>query len=235
MTGRIGNRGTAPAAGHPDAIATAAYLDGTLSEVARDTLEAHLAACDECRAGIALLSLRVEENAGATPPEMLQRARALATVPARARSPRRTALPAGLAAGLLAAAGLALWMGGWVGQRAPRSGRGSANVPEVPSPVERDGAAPALLALDPAPGGTIDAARLVFRWRPVDGAERYVVTLLDAGGNEVAALETGPPGGKLPWPADRPLLPAGTYLWSVRALVLDRVLAETRPVPFEIR
>jgi len=233
MTGRIETRGTTPFADHPDAIATAAYLDGTLSDVPRDDFEAHLAACDECRAGVAILRLSPEGDAEAAPPEMLRRARSLATLPARPL--RRIALAAGLAAGLLAAAGLAIWMGGWAGFRAPQTGPSSADVPETGSSVEREGAGPALQALGPARGETVDAAHLAFHWSPVDGADRYVVNLLDAAGNEVATLETSPPGGQVPWPADRPLLPAGTYLWSVRALVLDRVLAETRPIPFEVR
>jgi putative zinc finger protein len=227
MSTWLGTRGTTPAADHPDAIATAAYLEGTLSPVARDDFEAHLATCDECRAGVSLLRLDAGRDLEAAPPEMLRRARSLAPPSVHAGSLRRTVLPAGLAAGLVAAAGLALWMGGWVGPRSPRSG--------LPSSVEREGALPSLQALSPARGETVDAARLAFRWNPVDGADRYVVILLDVGGTEVAALEARLPGGHVPWPADRPLLPAGTYLWSVRALVLDRVLAETRLIPFEIR
>jgi putative zinc finger protein len=235
MTGRIETRGTAPFADHPDAIATAAYLDGTLPDVTRDDFEAHLAACDECRAGVAILRLGSEDDAEAVPPEILRRARSLsnASVPSRPR--RRAALPAGIAAGLLAATGLALWMAGWVGHRVPPTGRSGADAPETGSPVEREGGGPVLQGLGPAGGEMVDASRLAFRWSPIDGADRYVVTVLDAGGNEVAALEIGPPGGQVPWPADRPLLPAGTYLWAVRALVLDRVLAETRPIPFEVR
>ena len=57
----------------------------------------------------------------------------------------------------------------------------------------------------------------------------------EMGSASLASLVDVANGLILAWPADRPLLPAGTYLWSVRALVLDRVLAETRPVPFEIR
>lgn len=210
--------GTTPDAEHPEAITAAAYLDGTLPQPARDVFEAHLAACDECRAGAVFLRLRDEGEVDEAPPEMLRRAYALA--PAHHGSRRRFALAASLAAGLLAAAGLALWLRGGAGSRAP---------------VERQGAALAMETLSPARGEAVEAARLAFHWNPVDGADRYVVSVLDAGGAEVAALETGPPGGHVAWPADRPLPPAGTYLWSVRALVLDRVLAETRPLPFEIR
>jgi hypothetical protein len=235
MTGRIETRGTTQFADHPDAITTAAYLDGTLSDVAREDLEAHMAACDECRAGVALLRMRSEGDAEQVSPEMLRRARSLATASSRAGSPSRITLPAGIAAALLAAAGLALWMGGWAGLRPPGSERPAANTTETGPSVEREGAGPTLRPLGPARGETVDPARLTFRWIPVDGADRHVVTVLDAGGREVATLEAGPPGGQVTWPADRPPLPAGTYLWAVRALVLDRVLAETRPIPFEIR
>jgi putative zinc finger protein len=215
---------TTPIGEHPEPITTAAYLDGTLPQPARDALEAHLAACDECRAGVALLRLR-DESAAEVPADMLRRLRELGTAPSRARSQHWFALPASLAAGLLAAAGLALWL---------RAGAGPGGAGPG-TPVERQGTGAAIEALSPARGAAVDAPRLAFRWSPVDGADRYVVSVLDASGTEIATLEATPQGDQVSWPTDRPLPPAGTYLWSVRALVLDRVLAETRPVPFEIR
>lgn len=222
MTEPVQITGTAAPGDHPDPILTAAYLDGTLPPEALDALESHLAACDACRAGVVLLRLRDEGVDDVTPPEMLRRARALANgaVAPKHSGARRFALPVSLAAGLLAAAGLAFWL---------RPGA------ELRAPVERQGAAPEIEAISPVHGEAVEAARLAFMWRPVDGADRHVVSLLDAGGIEVAVLETGSPGGYVSWPADRPLLPAGTYMWSVRALRLDRVLAETRPIPFLIR
>src|SRR5436309_7560221 len=130
---------------HPDAGATAAYLDGNLAPAARNDLEAHLSACDECRAGVALLRLRDEaadETATkAVPFEMMRRARALEGAPAApgARRRRRFLLPAGLAAALLAAAALALWRGGAVDR----------------VPVERQDGASALEAISPARGDTV--------------------------------------------------------------------------------
>jgi hypothetical protein len=90
-------------------------------------------------------------------------------------------------------------------------------------------------ALSPGRNEVVEAARLDFRWQPTGGADRYVITVLDASGTEIAAIETNSPEGHVPWPADRPLPPAGTYLWSVRALALDRTVAETRPLPFQVR
>ncbi|HZN04044.1 MAG TPA: zf-HC2 domain-containing protein [Candidatus Polarisedimenticolia bacterium] len=222
------------AAGHPDEQTTAAYLEGRLPQAARDGVEAHLAACDTCRSGVALLRLGEEESDETVPPAALRRARGLA-----AGQTRRFVLPAGLAAGLLAALGLTIWLGGRGANRAAGGPEGAAE-----APVERDAGAPALEAISPARGDVVPAGSLAFRWKTVAGADRYVVTLLDAGGAGIAAIETGPPTGPLAknestialdWPADRPLPAAGTYLWTVRALALDRVLAETRPVPFEVR
>lgn len=213
---------------HPDEHTTAAYLEGRLPPAARDGVEAHLADCDTCRAGVALLRLGEEESDEAVPPAMLRQAREPA--PAGWRS----ALP--IAAGLLAVLGMAIWLGG---RGASRASGGSG----AKAPVERGAEATALEAIFPARGEVVGAGSLTFRWRPVEGADRYVVTLLDDGGAGIAAIETGPAGGLaenestivLDWPADRPRPAPGTYLWTVRALALDRVLAETHPVPFEIR
>ena len=209
--------------GHLEAMVTASYLDGSLPLPAREALESHLAGCDECRAWMALFRLRDESASESAPAEMLRRARALGTeaeASPRATSPRRLALWGGLAAGVLAAAGLAIWTRGGAGPSAR---------------VERLGTEPAIEAIFPARNEPVEAARLAFRWSPVQGADRYVVSVLDAAGAEIASLEAGAAGGQAVWPSDRPLPPPGTYLWSVRALALDRVVAETRPVPFEIR
>ncbi|HZI93539.1 MAG TPA: zf-HC2 domain-containing protein, partial [Patescibacteria group bacterium] len=42
--------------GCPDEMTTAAYLDRTLPTARREAIEAHFAACDSCRAGVALLA-----------------------------------------------------------------------------------------------------------------------------------------------------------------------------------
>jgi hypothetical protein len=232
---------------HPDEHTTAAYLEGRLAPAARDGVEAHLAACDTCRSGVALLRLGEKESDEAVPPEMVRRARGPAAAAGRpeagdaapvaeARRGRRFVLP--VAAGLVATLGLAIWLG----SRGPALAPGGAG-PDGPAeaPIERGDGVPALEAISPARGDVVPAGSLTFRWKAVEGADRYVVTLLDAGGAGIAAIETGPAGplakneSWLDWPADRPLPAAGTYLWSVRALALDRVLAETHAVPFEIR
>ena len=68
--------GTTPDDEHPEAITAAAYLDGTLPQPARDVFEAHLAACDECRAGAVFLRLRDEGEVEEVPPEAFRQGRA---------------------------------------------------------------------------------------------------------------------------------------------------------------
>jgi len=217
--------------GHPDEILTASYLDGTLPPRARDEVEAHLASCDFCRGGIALLVSARGLEAEPVPPEMIARATgpAPATLPriggsktrAEARPPRRFRLGVGIAAGLLLAVALVI-VARLASSQAP------------PIPVER-GAASALRAVSPAPGETIAGGDLAFRWTATAGADRYVVTLFEPGGGVAATFESRDAEKPVPFPPDRPRLAAGRYLWSVRAMSLDRALAETRPASFELR
>lgn len=197
---------------HPDDILTAAYLEGTLEGSARDTFESHLAACAQCRDGVTLLA-GVPESPSA-PREMIEKARA------RQGSMMRIGLPAALAAGLLIAVAAGLW---------PRG-------PEAPAPgVERGADPSSLSAVAPAAGARLTSTDIVFSWSPVAGADRYVVTLSRVEGTETETFEVRAPSATVVRGNDRPALSAGVYLWSVRALSLDRVLDETRPVPFEIR
>ena len=57
---------------------------------------------------------------------------------------------------------------------------------------------------------------LTFAWRPVPGASRYELELLDAGGG--VALDGRPP---TPSPPPAPGLPPGDYKWWVRATTSD--------------
>ncbi len=61
---------------------------------------------------------------------------------------------------------------------------------------------------------TIGPGRPAFSWRPVPGAERYVVTVT-RDGNEVWTQESTS-GAEMPWPAE-PAPTAGEYAWEVRA------------------
>lgn len=206
---------------HPDDVVTAAYLDGALTDSDRDRFEAHLAACPSCRDGVALLAT-AEAPVEKLPAAWIERARGGSpTVSTSARRPRRFAV------GLLAA-GIVLAVGGGLALRllAPAGQH---------PPIERGAVASGLRALEPHGGATLDTGRPDFTWSPQEGADRYVVTVSESDGRIAGTFDARAAGAPVSWPAERPPLPPGTYLWSVRAMALDRVVAETRPVPFELR
>jgi len=208
---------TVPGSRHPDEIETAAYLDGTLRAEARDRVEAHLAVCGDCRAGVSLL---VSDDPGvAEPPprEMLARAIAGTTRPERSFA----WLPgsAAAAAAILILAAIGLWI-----RSSPPSAR---------APVVR-GEPGVLMALAPVSGAVVESSRISFLWSPVDGADRYVVSVEDASGLPVKEFTSRRAGEPVAWPAAAPGLPPGRYLWTVRALAMDRAIAETRPIAFEV-
>jgi hypothetical protein len=222
---------------HPDEVATAAYLDGSLGLAERDALEAHLAACDPCRGGVGILREAARAGRQEPPSEYLDLARRRT---ARGRPsaepgrrppapPERVPPPAAWALGAAAAsailvAGIALWF--------PRAG-----APPAPggSPIYRAGPDGASLALAPEPGSEVAPGELVFRWAAVAGADRYVVTLLGPGADRMTSLEAPAPATSAAWPEDRPRPAPGAYVFKVRALSLDRAVAESPPIPFRIR
>lgn len=202
---------------HPDDILTAAYLDGTLDPRSRDRFEAHLAQCDLCRDGVTLLR-STGEDLPEVPAELMSRARGAAV--RGGRLPRGGWL-VGLAASLLLVAA--------VGFGVLRLGSGGR---EAPSPVR--GGAPALTRLSPSAGAAVPAARLIFRWSPVQGADRYELSLFDAGGRKVGQIVAGREASSAPWPAESSPPAPGSYVWKIRAVALDRMIAESEPIPFEV-
>jgi hypothetical protein len=206
---------------HPDDVVTASYLEGSLGGEARDRVEAHLALCADCRAGLALLALDRQPGQEPVSSDELAAFREAAKAPPRGRKARRARR------WLLAAAAVAVAAIGVTWWLAPPGSR-------VPSLVERDGGAGPLHAVYPVAGSVVAAGDLAFRFTPVPGADRYLVKVADGSGRSLAAIESRAAGEPVAWPGDRPV-PRGTLLWSVQALRLDRVLAETRPVAFECR
>ena len=81
-----------------------------------------------------------------------------------------------------------------------------------------------------APGAEAAAgAPLVFTWRPVAGASRYELELLDAGGGVAAAAATADTTAS---PGTVAGLPPGDYQWWVRATTTDArsVRSPVRPL-----
>lgn len=197
---------------HPDEMVVAAYLEGRLPERARDDFESHLAECDECRG--ALVLLRGLERLEAEPlPRGLRGA------------------PRGRVWGAWAAAAAAVLLGVLlVVPLGEMEAPGGENLP-----VFRDagGRGPGLLS--PATGALVTRDALVFRWTPVEGAERYRVRVWNVESGFTAEFLSPAEETELRWPAGEPAPPAGELIWRVQALALNRVLAESAPAPFEIR
>jgi len=146
----------------------------------------HVMGCGECRAEFELL--RAMEEAGAATTER--------TAPVLGPSLRRFAPPLALAASLILVVTFA---------HRSRS-------PEA-SDVER-GMADGITLLEPS--AEIDeASPLTFAWKPVPGAERYELEVLDEKGALVWGAKTSGTSVTL---SDPRLLPPGkTYRWWVRA------------------
>lgn len=202
---------------HPDEILTAAYLDGTLDAQSRDRFEAHLAQCDSCRNGVTLLR-SLEEAIPEVPSELVNRARGAGL---RRGGFARGRWLLGLAASLIlvAAIGVALL----------RIGSGG----RAGSPVRGD--APAFSGLSPLAGAAVSAGQVVFQWSPVDGADRYELSLFDASGRKVGQVVAGREARTAPWPEEASPAAPGPYVWKIRAMALDRPLAESDPISFEVK
>jgi len=200
---------------HPDELTTAAYLDGALLEPERDRFEAHLVGCDACRDGIVVLRLG-DDDAATAPPEWVARARFV---------PDRGSRRAGRLPGWALAAAAATVLAGGLALLAPplRSAL----------PIFRSGKGSVLAPLEPTPGSRIAPDALRFRWSGLPGADRYRITLRTAAGERLGTIVV--PGAQLElrWEGAAPRSTA--LLWTVEALSLDRVIAESRPTPFELR
>ena len=108
-----------------------------------------------------------------------------------------------LAIALAASALLAIGLGPgreWFGSRQPDAMRGDSG---------------SVALLDPEPAASIAADSIVFAWRSVAGATRYVVELLDRDGNAVLGTTTIDTTVVL----SRAAAPAGDYRWWVVAEV----------------
>jgi len=202
---------------HPDEVVTASYLDGTLAGSERDRFEAHLAGCDLCRAGVTLLRSAPEESPAVTV-EALQRAGA-ASGKGAPWSPGRRWLA--MAASLLLISAVA------VGVLRYGSGRRMASSPMRGTP-------PMFSKLSPSGNSLVPPSHVIFRWAPVEAADRYELSVFDASGKKVAQALVDAKETSTLWPEDSPPPTPGSYIWKIRAMALDRVVAESDPIPFEV-
>jgi hypothetical protein len=184
---------------HSGPEALAALARREGSEAARLATLDHVMSCAECRRDFDLL--RTVERAGVE-----------SGVAGHRKTQRSWFIPAALAASLLFAVG--------IGRQLLRPGDTAT--------TRGDAGGSAIMLVQP--GADVPAGQpLVFAWRPVPGAARYELELLDAGGN-VAASATTSDTSASPEPARE--LPPGDYRWWVRATTSDArsLRSELRPL-----
>ena len=173
---------------HPAPEALAALARREGPEETRLATLDHVMGCAECRREFDLL--RSVERAGSD-----------SGAASRAGSPRKWFMPVALAASLLLAVG--------IGRQVLR--------PSAEDTTRGDGEASPVVLLHP--GAEMAAGEpITFTWRPVPGASRYELELLDAGGGVAAAAATSDTSAS---PQAARVLPPGEYRWWVRATTAD--------------
>ena len=182
----------------------AAVVDGTVKADARNTATQHLASCARCRGAVASVTR------GLADPSV---AREIAAINGSGRRRViRLVLPA------VAAAAIVILL---VGPRGTDD-RGRHRAPTLTS-----AAAPLPLA----PVAAVAEAR-VLRWSAVPGADRYRVTLFDAGGQLLYDAQLADTVATLP---DSVTLIAGkSYVWSVDARIGWDRWASSRLTEFSV-
>jgi hypothetical protein len=174
----------------------AALAEGMVEPDRRPSALSHLAGCGRCRRAVASVA-RALAN-----PEVAGEIRSLER---SGRRPVRHFVPAAL--GVAAAAAIILFA--WL--------------PQLEDPTQPHRASPITAAPAPeavGPVGPVSEAQSL-RWTPVSGADRYRVTLFDAGGSVVYEAELT--GTSLILPDSVQLVPGRTYGWKVDArLGFDR-------------
>jgi hypothetical protein len=168
----------------------AAVVDGALDPAARDRATRHLASCARCRRAVAAVLRGLGDAAVAREIAALDHG--------RTRRLARFALPA------VAAAAVLLFL---VWPRAADDGSSPHRAPTITSAVAPVPLAPVAAVAD-AP---------VLRWTAVPGADRYHVTLFDAGGRVRYEAQLGDTAAALPDSVT--LVPGQAYLWSVEARI----------------
>jgi len=181
-----------PSADCLDDDTVGALADGTLDITTRSVALAHLASCARCRAAVASVARALAD------PDVVREVGALDAA-SRPRW-RRFALPAAAAAAILLVA-----LGPLDLHRRERSDAHRA-------PTIANGSLPS--ALTPQ-GAVAEVSEL--RWIPVEGADRYRVTIFDADGRVVYEVE--PVAATASLPDSLRLAPGQRYLWKVEARV----------------
>jgi hypothetical protein len=108
--------------------------------------------------------------------------------------------------------------------------------PRVPSDAVSDGGAIRSLTVElRAPIGDVIAAPQRLEWRPVPGAVRYRVRLMEVDRRELWSIDTAAATADLPEPIQALAVPAKTLLWQVTAYnAANAVIAESGQERFRL-
>jgi hypothetical protein len=208
----------------------AAFADRRATVRERDRIESHLERCIYCREQVAfLVEQNQAESLSAVPAEWLARARALVGSRGRGRVIWRWQW------GAAAAAMACLALVAVVTLRVPREKIRLVPEPSTSvSPTVRSGenisSGPELMS--PAPGATVPAHAVEFRWKPVDGAREYSISVATTAGDLVWEQRTEATSANLPF--DVKLVPGQKYFAWIRAYLQEDKAVQSRAVPFII-
>lgn len=182
---------------HLDPREISAYLDERLPEAEKERVQTHLFDCSTCRAEVAELVDLLGEHE------------------------RRPQSRWRVAAGIAAAAGIALL----VGVPALRQAEEDPDVLRLPEAATERESVRSIPVVSPDPSSTVSREAVEFAWEPMGEGVAYRLTITDPGGVTVWAVETDdtivePPAGV-------GLRPGETYLWYVDAVLPDGTTATT--------
>jgi hypothetical protein len=182
----------------------AALADGTLAPVTRAVVLPHVAGCARCRTAVASVARALADTGVAREVERVDGGR---------RRFYRIALPVAAAAALL----LVLMWPRQVEDGGPLHRAPPITASAVPVPL--------------SPIGTVADAG-VLRWTAVAGADRYRVTLSDAGGRVLYEMQVADTVAALP--DSLVLVPGRSYVWLVEARIGFDRWSVSRLVEFSV-
>jgi hypothetical protein len=213
------------------------YADDTLPPAERNATAEHVGSCAVCQSELALLQtfadgeIRSDERDAVNAVVAELRRRESEILPPSALPEIRQSASGWFGSFRLAVSGavvlLAVVGGYFFFETTP---------PRLPSNVSNDGGATRSLAVDlRAPIGDQVAVPQRLEWRPVSGAVRYRVRLMEVDRRELWSIESTPSAVDLPEDIRALIAPAKTLQWQVTAYDASNTpIAESRPERFRL-
>jgi len=226
-----------PSADCPALDVLGRYADGALPPAEGTGIATHVGDCASCQSELALLQTFVagagrDEEQGAVRAIVAELRRREPVIFAQDAAPKirqpRFALFGSLRHAMSLATVLLALVAGYFLFNSTR--------PHVPSDAVSDGGATRSLTVElRAPIGDVIAAPQRLEWRPVPGAVRYRVRLMEVDRRELWSIDTAATTADLPEPIRALAVPAKTLLWQVTAYnAASAVIAESGQERFRL-